>query len=351
MNCNFQPRRRRGFTLIELLVVIAIIAILIAILLPAVQQAREAARRSACNNNMKQMGLALHNYHDAHRGFPIGSLSTWAQSWHVSLLPYMEYDNVYDQWITGDHGGYSTTTGANNVALMSQFDAPAAMWCPSSDLPKQCYYTGSTTFATSTYVGIAGATTTGADPVSGKSRCAIAPAVGWTCSNGVLGPNSSVAIDDVRDGTTFTIMVGEQSNWAINSATGLPVDARSSTTYGTWMGCGTEGTPESHPGTTAGSGWSATTTDPRIFNVTTLRYAIGHRTTVAGAGGFDLAGTLNTDGSGQANTPIMSIHRGGAFVLRVDGGTKFLSDGTSMAVLVNLGIRDDKQIIRNNPLE
>ncbi|MBA3312181.1 MAG: DUF1559 domain-containing protein [Planctomycetaceae bacterium] len=64
-------RRQRGFTLIELLVVIAIIAVLIALLLPAVQQAREAARRSSCQNNLKQLGLAMHNYHDVHLGFPI----------------------------------------------------------------------------------------------------------------------------------------------------------------------------------------------------------------------------------------------------------------------------------------
>ena len=67
--------RRRGFTLIELLVVIAIIAMLIALLLPAVQRARESARRSACQNNMKQIGLALHNYHDSHRVFPPGQIN------------------------------------------------------------------------------------------------------------------------------------------------------------------------------------------------------------------------------------------------------------------------------------
>src|SRR5690606_40577402 len=69
------PRRRGGFTLIELLVVIAIIAILLALLLPAVQQAREAARRSECKNKMKQLGLALHNYHDTHMAFPPGGIT------------------------------------------------------------------------------------------------------------------------------------------------------------------------------------------------------------------------------------------------------------------------------------
>ena len=84
-------KRNRGFTLIELLVVIAIIAVLIALLLPAVQQAREAARRSQCKNNMKQLGLALHNYHDAANKFPIGTrFSMSAPNWRVGLLPYLD---------------------------------------------------------------------------------------------------------------------------------------------------------------------------------------------------------------------------------------------------------------------
>src|ERR1700744_1154446 len=95
-------RRSRGFTLIELLVVIAIIAVLIALLLPAVQQAREAARRTQCKNNLKQIGLALHNYHDVHLAFPDCSYiskpfpgpSGWG--WPVMVMPFLDQGNLFN---------------------------------------------------------------------------------------------------------------------------------------------------------------------------------------------------------------------------------------------------------------
>lgn len=107
---------RRGFTLIELLVVIAIIAILVSLLLPAVQQAREAARRSQCKNNLKQLVLGLHNYHDVHNQFPLGAVCSawrngnanecggswrhadWGTTWAIALLPYLDQAPLFNQW-------------------------------------------------------------------------------------------------------------------------------------------------------------------------------------------------------------------------------------------------------------
>ena len=89
---------RRGFTLIELLVVIAIIAVLIALLLPAVQSAREAARRIQCTNNLKQIGLAMHNYHSSHNSFPPGYVSWGWGTWYIFTLPWIEGGTVYNSW-------------------------------------------------------------------------------------------------------------------------------------------------------------------------------------------------------------------------------------------------------------
>jgi prepilin-type N-terminal cleavage/methylation domain-containing protein len=113
--------RRPGFTLIELLVVIAIIAILIALLLPAVQQAREAARRSSCKNNLKQLGLAMHNYLDTHRCFPPNGVknSTGTQEWSAQafLLPFLEGGNIYNM-IDFNVGYGAGANATNNVKAM-----------------------------------------------------------------------------------------------------------------------------------------------------------------------------------------------------------------------------------------
>ena len=148
---------RTGFTLIELLVVIAIIAILIGLLLPAVQKVREAAARIQCANNLKQMGLAIHNYHDSNgfimtagsadgRPFSSGPWFPWGEgtNWSVYILPYMEQDNVFNRLtFTGDSGwtndqtqtanGY-TSSALNNVTIINSANLKLYR-CPSDNKP------------------------------------------------------------------------------------------------------------------------------------------------------------------------------------------------------------------------
>lgn len=117
-------QRNTGFTLVELLVVIAIIGILIALLLPAVQAAREAARRATCSNNLKQLGLALHNYHDVHRCLPVGYMSAHRMTWAFGLYPFLEQKTVYDRfnwyytWYSTQNSGSSNSPVAAVVPVM-----------------------------------------------------------------------------------------------------------------------------------------------------------------------------------------------------------------------------------------
>ncbi len=111
-----RTRKRRAFTLIELLVVIAIIAILVALLLPAVQQAREAARISQCKNQLKQMGIALHGYHESHRRLPFG-FDAHGTGWHAMLLPYLDYAPLYETLSFGESSNWNV--GANLKAVQT----------------------------------------------------------------------------------------------------------------------------------------------------------------------------------------------------------------------------------------
>ncbi len=150
--------RCNAFTLVELLVVIAIIGILVALLLPAVQAAREAARRAQCINNMKQVGIAMHLYHDAEKTLPGGAISCCFGTWANELLPYLEEGNLASTWAGG------TYTSAANQPLMAR--RIAAYTCP-SDMPNSPTITagvpmcnhnyaanyGNTTYAQATYIG------------------------------------------------------------------------------------------------------------------------------------------------------------------------------------------------------
>jgi prepilin-type N-terminal cleavage/methylation domain-containing protein/prepilin-type processing-associated H-X9-DG protein len=206
-------RARSGFTLIELLVVIAIIAVLIGLLLPAVQKVREAASRSECQNNLKQIGLALHDFHDTNQRFPSGIMveigtdsgavlpsscprcatqpipGMWG-SWLTWILPYMEQDNLYKQLdLTGREYNYSLGPNSWGAQVIKSYI------CPSDWVPQQVIQYGAYNFGVNSYFGNAG---TKAWPVSSASL------------NGVLYYNSSVRISDIKDGTTNTLFVGER---------------------------------------------------------------------------------------------------------------------------------------------
>jgi prepilin-type N-terminal cleavage/methylation domain-containing protein len=215
---------RRGFTLIELLVVIAIIAILIALLLPAIQQAREAARRTECRNNLRQIGLGLHNYHDVHGSFPPGWVGATAGAghnvegvngfgWATFLLPYIEQSPLYDQFDFRlsiiDPGG-----APSNVSLLKQ---PLPVYVCASDPKPEAWSieqegspgTVLAELATSNYVGLFGTVEIdgcenppGTPPVTSRGQCV---------GDGVFYHNSRVKFRDIPDGTSSTIIVGERA--------------------------------------------------------------------------------------------------------------------------------------------
>jgi prepilin-type N-terminal cleavage/methylation domain-containing protein len=218
---------KRGFTLIELLVVIAIIAVLIALLLPAVQQAREAARRTQCKNNLKQIGLALHNYHDAYSVFPPGYVDRngnpdstpdndlgpgWG--WASFLLPYLDQGNVYNQINFNDSVGVNSNA---KVALtaMTVFQCPADGLQQAFPVYDITLTTPITTIAHSNYVACSGWIEcfggAGGDPQPGDSADGLSGAFG-AAGVGAFYRNSRNSTANFTDGLSNTVVAGERSS-------------------------------------------------------------------------------------------------------------------------------------------
>jgi prepilin-type N-terminal cleavage/methylation domain-containing protein/prepilin-type processing-associated H-X9-DG protein len=221
------PSRRSGFTLIELLVVIAIIAILIALLVPAVQKVREAAARTQCDNNLKQMGLALHNFHDANKYLPSGSHQTgtpgvatsmgtidshWYWSWMAQILPFVEQDTIWkmadvfansapiSSWSPWGNGGtwYGLSPGPSNAGPNPAQGLVMPVYvCPSdwrTLVVNIDYGIGPTPMGFTDYAGNSGSV---GDLYFGPNF------------NGVLYPDSKVKLTQILDGTSNTVFVGE----------------------------------------------------------------------------------------------------------------------------------------------
>ncbi|HUT95848.1 MAG TPA: DUF1559 domain-containing protein [Thermoguttaceae bacterium] len=221
MYCN----RRSAFTLVELLVVIAIIGILIALLLPAVQAAREAARRSQCTNNLKQLGLGLHNYHDVHKALPPGSLQKYVGTalssscwgWGSFILPFVEQQPLHD----GIEPGVGSLWGACGIpaklALMQH--EVSCYRCP-SDIQT----------VTNSGRTINGQLLATANYIANNSSDAYITADSATIG-GLFVENKALRLADILDGTTNTIALGERS-WQFRDMNGTVRASRSSIIFG-----------------------------------------------------------------------------------------------------------------------
>lgn len=297
-------RSLRGFTLIELLVVIAIIAILIALLLPAVQQAREAARRTQCKNNLMQLGLALHNYDMAFEALPPGTVNAtgpilfepvgYHMSWITQLLPMMEQSNLF-RAVNFDVGVYDAPNGTVRTTRIPVFRCP-------SDIPSSALMAGGGP-GVSNYAGCTG----GEDvPIDTKN-------------NGLLFLNSSIAYQQIYDGASNTILVAER----VIDPTQVDLGWMSGTNA-TLRNMGTGLNSAKIPGLT-GFRPQGQMQDP--MNQETPAAAPTDPSVAASPGGFS------------------SRHTGGVQSLLADGSVRFISENVDAKLRVNLGNREDMELI------
>ncbi|QDU59386.1 hypothetical protein Pan216_02140 [Planctomycetes bacterium Pan216] len=301
--------RRRAFTLVELLVVIAIIGVLVGLLLPAVQQAREGARRTQCKNQLKQLGLAILDYHSSHGLFPIGAGNTGRQcpngasgggltggqftsgraGWSVLILPQLDQIARYDEFNFEEPFmglfccGYPTT----GVNVPYQQEPLPLFLCPSKA------HQGAESYTTD-YSAVMGGGT------DSDVQCHGTPGPRNYFNNGIFYANSSTKIGDVADGTTKTFMLAE--NIFLNHSTS---DAWS------WA-------------STARPGGTYSTIGP----ITAAVSSINVKDT-----------TLNSVSMSQRT--FASAHPGGAHAVMADGSVHFLNENLNLNVFRSLGIKND----------
>ncbi len=281
--------RRKAFTLIELLVVIAIIAILVALLLPAVQQAREAARRTQCKNNLKQLGLGLHNYHDIHRCFPMGGNGTRnGLGWLVAILPQMEEANLFNQFVFEGTEPERQFFNGTNLTLVREFQ-PTWVLCPSGTAIKSSVHSTDPNRNATHYYGIGGPT--GAIGTTTNEYNVITELnanIGDRSLDGTFDFAAVKRIRDFTDGTSNTLVAGES----------------------TWSG-GSRPDPANQPWTIGGTSQDAF--------LGTCR---------------NVANQINSDIVAPANDiSFGSNHTGGAQFLNGDGSVTFISENVDFGNL------------------
>jgi prepilin-type N-terminal cleavage/methylation domain-containing protein/prepilin-type processing-associated H-X9-DG protein len=289
-------RRHLGFTLIELLVVIAIIAVLIGLLVPAVQKVREAAARLQCQNNLKQLGLALHDYHDARGGFPPAKQDTPLHCWVPFALPYVEQDNLarlYNFQVNWDNAANDGTAAAPKANQHQ----PKVFLCPAAPAGR---------------VGSNGRGVIDYSPPNQITRpnpfLKQVPASDPTFL-GVLGHNVSRSITSIADGTSTTILLAEDAGRNQQWVLGKLVSTGGGT--GAWPNPGTE---------IVVTGYDRTTNS--------------------------LPGPCGVNCTN--NNEVYGFHSGGANTVFADGHVQLLKAGLDVNVLVPLITRAGGEVIDPN---
>jgi len=338
---------KRGFTLVELLVVIIVIVVLIALLLPATRSSREASRRMQCGNNLKQLALGLQNYHDTFQWLPYGARNrtqegtgeepSWGSSWITATLPFCEQRPRFDKLLQADAEGASHDYVSPALRQAAGNAKIKYLLCPSSPLPELQTLSGHALVVPS-YAGIMGANhhvdPQGNSVVDLKGRIVPGPDGGFAAANGMLVVNECLKMDDCKDGTASTIIVGEVADWYFDSSQRMN-PAMSIADAG-------DGFHEE-------AGWTAGTNLPgiiqkdgpaiesdRVLNLVTIEHPVGSN---------NRDGKLaqwGTQGIGRCglNNPLLSGHPAGAMVAFADGHVQLLTKQTASSVLKRLANRD-----------
>ncbi len=300
-----QPNRQKGFTLVELLVVIAIIGVLVGLLLPAVQAAREAARRMSCSNNMKQLGLAMHNYHDTFRLFPYGYMESGnfhkREGWMQQVLPFIEMGTMYEQYQAFDGAWTMDTPPELKDALI-----PAFM-CPSDP--------GAGGF------GGGGGLRAGGEGFQGNYVAATGNTEmtrPMTNLNGMFYNESKTKMRDLIDGTSNTVMFGESL-----VRPGL----------GGWGGAGGYwgGGPHGAFGFTTWQSPNSTLPD-QVYSCKDENYRLAPCTSVGTAP--------------EIRNFARSVHPGGAQFTLADGSVRFLTESIDLITYRAIGSRNGSEVVQ-----
>ena len=337
-------RVSRGFTLIELMVVMAVIAILVALLLPAVQQTRAAARGVQCRNNLKQLGLALHSYHDIYGMFPArqGGSGTVFEGGHrfrmsgfVALLPYYEQAALYDQIMRAQDKPWADTPWWNQKLTILMCPADSGMAPPAGDGPR-----GLVNYAFcggDTYLASVVSESERTDPVLAAKNLPMA-------NRGIFGRGSCTRMSDITDGTSNTIALSERCRPAHLRDRGMvavddngdPATYLPSACQATWSGSSyLPSVKMFEESTSPGYRWGDGSAFFQAFNTilppNSASCLIGASAWPGGGGHF-----------GPGIWTVTSLHAGGVYALHADGSARFISDsidsvGASLRVEASSG--------------